>query len=166
MHPVRRLRWLAGLTQAQLAGLAGTSQATIAAYESGAKSPTLRTLERLAEAGGLQAAVEFVPAMTREDRRSLALHEAIAQRLLGDPEGILRRARANVARMSQQHPDARPLLDEWVRILSRPTGEIRDALVDPRPRARDLRQVTPFSGVLSAPERTAVYRAFQRSEAA
>lgn len=49
---IERARRLAGLTQGQLAELAGTSRPTLSAYESGRKSPTLTTTERiLAEAG-------------------------------------------------------------------------------------------------------------------
>lgn len=166
MHPVRKLRRLAGLTQVRLAELAGTSQATIAAYETGRKSPTLRTLDRLGVAAGLEVAVEFVTPLSREERRSLALHEAIAGRLMDDPVRVVKGAKANLARMTSVHRHALPLLREWKRILDRPVGEIRDALVDPRPRARELRHVTPFAGVLSGPERAEVYRAFRRSEAA
>lgn len=42
----------AGLSQAELARRAGTSQATISAYESGTKSPVVATLERLLAATG------------------------------------------------------------------------------------------------------------------
>jgi len=47
---IRQDRSRAGLTQAQLARAAGTSQSTIAAYESGAKSPSVRTLDRIVRA--------------------------------------------------------------------------------------------------------------------
>ena len=67
MNAVRELRRTADLTQAELARAAGTSQPTIAAYESGRKSPSLRTLSRMARAVGLKAVVVFPPAMTRED---------------------------------------------------------------------------------------------------
>jgi uncharacterized protein len=42
----------AGLTQAELARRAGTSQAMVARYETGAASPTVRTLSRLLRAAG------------------------------------------------------------------------------------------------------------------
>lgn len=54
MHPIRDLRLRVGLTQAGLAELAGTSQPTIAAYESGAKTPNLNTLEAIANAVGFE----------------------------------------------------------------------------------------------------------------
>ena len=56
---LRGARLRAGLTQHALAARAGTSQATISAYESGRKQPSLRTLERLLEATGSR--LEVVP---------------------------------------------------------------------------------------------------------
>ena len=41
-----------GLTQADLAGLAGTSQPVICAYERGRRDPSYETLRRLVEAAG------------------------------------------------------------------------------------------------------------------
>ena len=43
-------RRMAGLTQAELARRAGTSQAMVARYETGIASPTVRTLRRLLRA--------------------------------------------------------------------------------------------------------------------
>jgi hypothetical protein len=47
-----RVRREAGLTQTELARRAGTSQAMVARYETGAASPTVRTLARLMHAAG------------------------------------------------------------------------------------------------------------------
>src|SRR5687767_3781274 len=120
MNPVGELRRRAGVTQAELAAAGGTSQPTIAAYESGRKSPTLRTVDRLATSVGLEASVVFVPPMTREDRRSLELHRYIANALLADPDSVLRMARRNIARMSAANPGARRLLGAWRRALDWP----------------------------------------------
>jgi predicted nucleotidyltransferase/DNA-binding XRE family transcriptional regulator len=49
---IKEARRRAGLTQAQLARAAGTSQPSLAAYESGAKSPSVRTLDRIVRASG------------------------------------------------------------------------------------------------------------------
>lgn len=49
---ITRLRREAGFTQAELARRAATSQAAIARYESGAVSPSVATLERIARAAG------------------------------------------------------------------------------------------------------------------
>ena len=56
-------RRAAGLTQAELARLGGTSQATISAYESGRKEPSLGTFRRLLGLTGMRLSVE--PATTR-----------------------------------------------------------------------------------------------------
>ena len=164
MNLVARLRRSTGLTQAALAALAGTSQPTIAAYETGTKRPSLRTLQRLASATGLGVHVAFVPHLTREDRRSLALHEWIADRLRDAPADTLARAKANLLRMRGLHPAASELLDEWERLLQGSPDALADALVNPGLHYRDLRHVTPFAGVLSASERAAVYREFRRDE--
>lgn len=164
MKALLQLRRELGLTQAELAHLAGTSQPTLAAYESGAKVPSLRTLRRIASSVGMDVQVEMIPAMTREERRSLQLHEAIAQRLLADPGLVIAKARSNLARMQALHPHARITLDEWARILERAPSEIARAMTDPGIRWRELRQVTPFAGVLDAEERAEVYRRFRSDE--
>jgi len=166
MNEVLLLRCRSGVTQSRLAELAGTSQPTIAAYESGRKAPNLRTLQKLAEAVGLEARMLFVSPLTREDRRSLALHEAVAERLVKDPHAVISRARRTLALMAEKHPGAAALLAEWGVLLRLPVVDLVDVLRDPRPRARELRQVTPFAAVLSAADRTAVYRRFQASEEA
>jgi hypothetical protein len=48
--------------------------------------------------------------------------------------------------------------------LRRPLEALVPVLLDPSPWGRDLRQVTPFTGVLSAKERAEVYRQFARDE--
>jgi predicted nucleotidyltransferase/DNA-binding XRE family transcriptional regulator len=59
---IREARARAGLTQAQLAKAARTSQPTLAAYESGAKSPSVRTLDRIVRASGASLDVRLRPA--------------------------------------------------------------------------------------------------------
>jgi transcriptional regulator with XRE-family HTH domain len=51
-------RTRAGLSQAELARRAGTSQATISAYESGSKQPSVATFSRLLAAAGARLTVE------------------------------------------------------------------------------------------------------------
>ena len=164
MNAIRLLRDLSDLTQSELAEAAGTSQPTIAAYEAGRKSPTLRTLRRLAEVAGLEATIGFHRPMTREERRSLHLHRAIARRLERSPELVLARARDTLSLMRAKHPEAEHLFREWEVLLTRPVPELLPALTDPSPRGRELRQVTPFAGVLTAEERTGVYRSFREEE--
>jgi len=62
-----------GLSQRKLARKAGTSQAAIAAYESGKRSPTLETLARIVRAAGLDLRIQLVPADSHDEW--LALYE-------------------------------------------------------------------------------------------
>lgn len=66
----RQIRQAAGLTQAELAELGGTSQPSITAYETGNKSPNPRMVLRLAEIAGLDLHFTVTASMTREDGRS------------------------------------------------------------------------------------------------
>ena len=136
----------------------------MAAYESGNKSPTLATVQRLARAVGLEASVEYHAPLTREERRSLYLHEAIAERLRLDPEPVLLQARRVLRRMRRVSPSSQANR-EWAVLLDRPLEDLASVLTDPAAWARELRHATPFAGVLSAKERAAVYRRFAESEA-
>lgn len=164
-NPVRTLRRLSGLTQAELAAAGGTSQPTIAAYEAGDRVPNLRTAARLADAAGLEMTVEFGLPLTREDRRSLALHEVIAEKVGSDPGPAIERARRTLTRMRAANPGASPILEQWSGLLDLPPRHLVDLLLDPRPFARELRHCTPFAGLLSASERSRVYRDFVSNEA-
>lgn len=164
MTAIRSLRQASGLTQAALAQAGGTSQPTIAAYEAGNKSPTLATVDRLARGAGLEATVIFYPPMTREDRRSLALHRAIAQHLEQDPAAVLKRARQTLSRMRAVASEPSHPIREWSVLLDRPLTALLEILTDPSPWARELRHVTPFAGVLSTEERAEVFRVFADAE--
>ena len=162
MNPVRRLRQQAGVTQQALAELAGTSQATIAAYETCAKYPTWRTIDRLASALGLEPVVRFTKRMTRSEQQSLILHRAVADRLMRDGEPAIERARAHLQRLQSMHPHARDLLDRWAGWLCSPVDELAARIVDPGTAAREMRQVSPLVGVLNADEREAALELARR----
>lgn len=101
--------------------------------------------------------------MSRDQARSLFLHEAVAQELRScGTEGIAI-ARRNIARMRSANPHASPLLDEWERILQGTIEQIIARMLDPGVRGQDLRQVSPFSGILTPAQRADVYRAFGRT---
>ena len=62
--------------------------------------------------------------------------------------------------MRRSNPGASLLLDEWESILRQTPQRIASQLLDPGEHGRDLRQVTPFAGVLDPRRRLAVYREF------
>jgi transcriptional regulator with XRE-family HTH domain len=77
---LRTARDRAGLTQAELAARAGTSQATLSAYEHGRKQPSVRTLDRLLAATGARLAVQS--ARPRVVEPSPAEHARVARSLI------------------------------------------------------------------------------------
>lgn len=86
----------------------------------------------------------------RARARTLAYHQEIARRLriamVAEARHVLLRWRAE-GRIADYYAD------RWAETLDRPIREIRQALVDTSPEADDLRQTSPFAGLLSEPER-------------
>ncbi|MGH2806867.1 MAG: helix-turn-helix transcriptional regulator [Actinomycetota bacterium] len=58
---IRLARRTAGISQRELARRARTSQATLSAYETGRKSPTLDTLNRIVRAAGQDLRIRLEP---------------------------------------------------------------------------------------------------------
>lgn len=88
------------------------------------------------------------------DRRSLALHEAVAKRLEASPE-LLSVARSNLARWLAHTPAA--ALREWQTLLDEGSvDQIVGLLRSDDETARRMRQSSPFAGVLTAGERLAI----------
>jgi hypothetical protein len=48
--------------------------------------------------------------------------------------------------------------DRWQHLLDRPLPQLKQALVDESPESDDLRQNSPFAGLLSEPERQRILR--------
>lgn len=95
----------------------------------------------------------------RRTARSRALHRAVAARILQDPERALALAHAYLARTAAEDPHVRYYVDEWTRWLARPVSEICHLLADDDSEyAEALRRMSPFVGVLTQAERTAIYR--------
>ncbi len=89
---LRQARAQAGFTQRQLAQRAGIGQSVIAAYESGAREPSLATLAALVEATGISLTVDLGPALS-----------ASAVPASGPIGHRLRRRRAAVLALAAKH---------------------------------------------------------------
>ncbi len=100
----------------------------------------------------------------RIDRRSLALHRAVAAKLRTQPE-LLKVALKNIDRWYADASRTRTYLDEWRVILHQPLDSILATIVEEGERMTALRQSTPFSGILDPKERWAIYRQFKREVA-
>ena len=97
---VREARKRAGLTQAELAERAGTTQSAIARLESGRTSPALEQVERLLKLCGFQLVVQLAP----YDDSDLVQAEANLRRSLDER---LDRMTATVNRLAALKADVR-----------------------------------------------------------
>lgn len=91
----------------------------------------------------------------RARARSLAYHRAVFQRLR---KPIVDEARHVLHRWREQGRIDERYAERWEQLLDRPVTEIRRALVDESQEADDLRQNSPFAGLLSEPERRRIVR--------
>lgn len=91
----------------------------------------------------------------RTRARSLAYHRAVARRLR---KPMVEEARHVLFRWRQQGRIDYRYADRWEQLLDRPVPEIRQALVDETQEGDDLRQNSPFAGMLSEPERRRILR--------
>lgn len=87
--------------------------------------------------------------------RSIAMHRLIAERL--DP-ALLGRARTRIGGwLAEDGPVDRRWALQWEELLNLPIGELREKLVEDSEGMRDLRQSTPFAGVLREDERRMIF---------
>jgi hypothetical protein len=103
--------------------------------------------------------------MTRDQRRSLALNCALADRLEDDP-ALVGIAFDNLVRLRSVHPRG-PVVDsfdQWQRLLEGPLSELVAVLRSESVEAQQLRQNSPFAGVLSQKERRQVLEEFRHDD--
>lgn len=137
----------------------------------------MRQMRARRKAAGLKPVVSWVPAVAAtsvaepqpvysshrvHDARSLALHVAIARKIDRDPT-LLRTARRNLARWTQDRiGDAPPRwMQTWATLLQRPWPEIAARITALTEDGAQLRQSSPFAGVLTAAERRRIHEAFR-----
>lgn len=95
----------------------------------------------------------------RIDRRSLALHQAVAARLEAQPE-LLAIARRNLDRWLMANPAAALL--EWRHILDGDSlADVLELLRSSSEEAVRLRQSSPFAGLLTVEERRDIMAAYE-----
>ena len=127
-------------------------------------------------AAGLKPVVAWVPARPVEVReppgiysshrlqeaRSLAMHVLIAHKIDRDPH-LLEVARRNLARwMRRTSPESRPAwMATWAALLRRSWPEIAAHITALTEDGAQLRQSSPFAGVLTQAERRRIHDAFR-----
>lgn len=90
------------------------------------------------------------------ERRSLALHALVADRL---DSRLVHRAKRALGRLEAGGRIDPRYARRWRDVLEQPIPQITELLTEDTQEARDLRQNTPFIGVLSEPERRAALSA-------
>jgi transcriptional regulator with XRE-family HTH domain len=174
---IRDQRLARSMDQRDLAELAAVSTSALRRLEAGQGS-TLRTVLAVLHALGTPVTLpdgaagptgrRRAPSQThvrpvlerREERVSLEMHRAVARRLRTDGPAVRAKAKANLAKaLDNVHgPQARAWVQEWSDALDGPTGRLVALLVRQDEHGVDLRQASPFAGVLSDDERLAAIR--------
>lgn len=93
---------------------------------------------------------------SRLDERSLALHRLVAEKVLANP-ALLDKARGNVRRWQESRGSPSLALAEWEQILTGTPDQVARFLAERSEKATRLRQSSPFTGILTEPERLAIY---------
>jgi excisionase family DNA binding protein len=104
-------------------------------------------------------------ALSREQERSLWLHEALLSELLTHPAEVLEKARHNLDRWRSVHrPDGMTIryLDEWSEVLDSGLDAVIETLTSRTSKSCELRQNSPFAGVVSDETRVQVLRSFNQ----
>lgn len=101
--------------------------------------------------------------LTEEKQKSLWLHRAVLGKLVTDPDGVIALARQNLAASRAALPRSGRYFDGWEKVLDGGVEAVSRTLVAEDEWSTELRQNTPFTGVLRDDERQAVLRAFRRS---
>ncbi len=101
--------------------------------------------------------------LTRDQEQSRWLHGAIVGHLVSEPDLVLRRARENLDRFSKVHAGtmAEHWLGLWRLTLNSGLDDVLTVLVSDSPQATELRQNSPFTGILSEDERRTVLESFR-----
>jgi excisionase family DNA binding protein len=100
---------------------------------------------------------------SRDERRSMWLNTAVAAKVVSDPDRTLSHARENLERLIADNPRGQVArwLGQWNELLDGPVERILETLTSPTLWAREMRQNSPFAGVLSQEERNRVLTAFK-----
>ena len=151
------------LTTRQAASVLGCSrQHVVDLCEAGRLPHTRIGTHRRIRQSDLDAFTRARP-LRREELRSLWLHRAVAGKVVVDPDRAIATARTNLARMLEIEPRTEMYVRAWERILDIGPEAVLEELTSTSRDAIDLRQNTPFAGLLNEAERQAILRAFAAS---
>jgi transcriptional regulator with XRE-family HTH domain len=153
----------AGMTQVELSQMTGVAQGRISEYVTGKREPSETMLSFLLHGTGhsLRKTVSAEPvSLNRSDHRSWMLHCRIAshldQKTFQNWVPTIERNLDNLARNSRGEPHTGNIAYWRDLIHAQDLRAIREALLDPTERGQQMRDVSPFAGVLTDTERQEV----------
>lgn len=106
----------------------------------------------------------ITPLLTREQAKSLWLHRALLGHLMIDPSSVLDTARSNLRSWKSVHREdglATGYLQQWEQVIEGGVDSVVPVLVGTDEVSSELRQNSPFAGVVSDVERRQVLRSFR-----
>ncbi|GID97860.1 helix-turn-helix domain-containing protein [Amorphoplanes digitatis] len=154
------------LTTGEVAKVLGTSrQQVVNLCERGDLPFVMVGKHRRVERNAVEALIRPKHRLTRDQLKSLWLHQAVAGNLVTDPDSVLGKATENLDRLMVQHQGTMTevWLLRWREKLGEGPGAVLKTLTSEDPESVELRQNSPFAGVLSQPQRRKVLEAFTRS---
>ena len=166
---VRARRTRLGLSQRAAARVCGIPQSMLSRIESGQTDPSVSTLTRVLAGLGAELHLELKSLESggegrREKQRSLWLNRLVVGELTRDPERVLGIARDNIRRWREVHAERPPILaalGQWSDILDEGVESIVATLTGQTEAAEDLRQNSPYAGVLSQKQREQALTSFR-----
>lgn len=159
------------LTTGEVAALLGTSVQHVVdlchrgelAYTLAGTHRRIRRSDALALSG--RASANRGGPMTQDQLRSLWLHRAAAGHVARDPATALAIARSVVEQRLAGRPDGARWLRQWLTLIDRGPEAVMRVMTSTDPVARELRQNSPFLGLLDDDERLAILRSFRDTRA-
>ncbi|WP_238358798.1 helix-turn-helix domain-containing protein [Micromonospora fiedleri] len=139
------------LTTGQVAKLLGSSRQQVVNLCERGDLPFVRVgAHRRIRREHVEALLQPRRALTRDQLKSLWLHQAVAGSLVSDPDEVLGKASVNLDRLLRQHRGTMTevWLRRWQDKISEGVGSVLRVLTSEDPDAVELRQNSPFAGVL------------------
>ncbi len=166
---IRQVRTAKGIGVRELARRMNVTPGAVSQWERSEANRTIQvdTLQRALRAlgeelvtetrsvGGDGLRLEPAPMERREDRVSFELHRAVARKLIEAPDAV-RSVIPDGVEMIRSHvrgPLVNAWLDEWLALSRGPLGPLVDVLLGTDEHAVEMRQNTPFLGILTQQER-------------
>ena len=166
---VRARRTRLGLSQRAAAHVCGIPQSMLSRIESGQTQASVTTLRRVLTGLGADLHIELRSPEAggegrREKERSRWLNRLVVGELSRDPDRALGIARDNITRWREIHAGRLSILaalDRWSEILDEGVESIVATLTGQSEEAEDLRQNSPFAGVLTQEQREQALASFR-----